>query len=958
MRKNTLLLLLFTLSSILRAQSYHIEGFIKDSFTKEAIDSVQIALLNPADSTIIEEFWGLRYGWWQCYRDIRKPGKYIMRFRKDGYHTTYKNVYFKYIKLRRTGDSFGDVWMCKLPKKNSIQTLELGEVTVAATKIKMVMKGDTIVYNADAFQLSNGSMLDNLLKILPGMKVNRNGQIYMNGEQVQSLLVNGEDFFKGDPKVALDNLPAYMVEKVKVYRKLADKLVALEVNPRAEGKKLPLVVDVNLKREYSMGLMGNTAVGYGTDNHYQARLFGLYFRKQTRMALVGNTNDVLGDGYYDGEGNFQTRGNAGNTTTHEARMDFLHNGKNKKWKLSDNLNWKWSKTKRESYSSTITFLNEGDVYGRNTTHNTDNFWAASLKGTNSYTPRKGQYYELKPDLEFTHWNNRERRISADFLEQLNERYMGEALDSLFMPGSSEIYRENLISSLFYNQVYKADAWRLGGSGSGSVRYLLYDQLNFSFGGNYKNTHNHTLYDAHDAAGSNRQARYHKEPIVSYNYFAQASYQYALNLKNNKRISLVPSYKFSQAYYSDKHPYYNLVNTPLENWSMDQLNSTKDDLSQWMDRTNTYYSKNRNLTHEGGMGIYYVFFPNNKGDRNLDIDLGFKNAYDKYEYTKNRTEVVHRTKWFFSPNVQYTHQQKTDKMKHEYKLGYRYYGTAPLMGYLIDYTDEATPLVVRHGNPNLKDMYTHTANFNYKREIFKNWTMYNFNINYTLWENMLCQAITYDAKTGVRSYRPDVIDGNWNLNGRFELFKKIIPKWDLQFRANTSINYHHSVDLAMLAGNPIAVRSSVNQTYTSQNVHFTYNRKQVYMDLTGTFSWNHSTGNRFDTMDAFDYNYGFSTDIPFFWGIVLKNDMKMYSRRGYNDNNYNTDQFIWSARLRKSFLNGTLGLEANVFDILNNMSSYSYFINAQMQSERYYNVLRRYGMLTLLYRFNMTKKHTK
>ncbi len=211
------------------AQTYHIEGTILDAFTREKLDSVHITLMTP-DSIVQEEFNARPLGSvWQSYQNIQRPGHYIMRFSRHGYEDTFKNVYFKYQKYRRTSGTFGEVLMRKLPRRNSI---DLPEVTVTATKIKMVMKGDTVVYNADAFQLSEGSMLDELLKRLPGMRLEGNGEIFMNGEKVQSLLVNGEEFFHGDPKVALDNLPAYMVDKVKVYGRLNDKLVALGIDPR------------------------------------------------------------------------------------------------------------------------------------------------------------------------------------------------------------------------------------------------------------------------------------------------------------------------------------------------------------------------------------------------------------------------------------------------------------------------------------------------------------------------------------------------------------------------------------------------------------------------------------------------------------------------------------------------------------------------------------------------------
>ena len=175
MRKIFLSIML--LPSLLSAQTYHIDGFIKDSFTKEDIDSVKVTMMTM-DSVVVESFYGNKYGWWQVYRDISAPGKYIMKFEHDGYYTTYKNVNFKYQKYRLTGDSFGEVLMRKIKMKKEVT---LDEVVVSATKIKMVMRGDTIVYNADAFQLSSGSMLDKLVMMLPGAQLNHDGEIYEIG---------------------------------------------------------------------------------------------------------------------------------------------------------------------------------------------------------------------------------------------------------------------------------------------------------------------------------------------------------------------------------------------------------------------------------------------------------------------------------------------------------------------------------------------------------------------------------------------------------------------------------------------------------------------------------------------------------------------------------------------------------------------------------------------------------
>ena len=128
------------------------------------------------------------------------------------------------------------------------------EVMVKATKVKMFMRGDTIVYNADAFNLEHGSMLNDLIKRLPGVTMDAHGQIKVNGEFVSELLINGRDFFKGDPKVALQNLPAYTVDKIKVYRKLPYYAYMLgDVSKMHASADDPLVMNVRLKNEYNAG---------------------------------------------------------------------------------------------------------------------------------------------------------------------------------------------------------------------------------------------------------------------------------------------------------------------------------------------------------------------------------------------------------------------------------------------------------------------------------------------------------------------------------------------------------------------------------------------------------------------------------------------------------------------------------------------------------------------------------
>ena len=96
-----------------------------------------------------------------------------------------------------------------MPKRNEV---ELGEVVVKATKLKFYMNGDTLVYNADAFNLAEGSMLNELVKKLPGVTMEKGGVINVNGKPIDTMLLNGKDFFNSDRELLLENMPAYMVK--------------------------------------------------------------------------------------------------------------------------------------------------------------------------------------------------------------------------------------------------------------------------------------------------------------------------------------------------------------------------------------------------------------------------------------------------------------------------------------------------------------------------------------------------------------------------------------------------------------------------------------------------------------------------------------------------------------------------------------------------------------------------
>jgi len=194
-----------------QSETYRLSGQVHDNFTDAGLDSVMVYLMNK-DSVIQDSV----VTKWARFSFIVKRDKSLRSCIIKMVHPRYQTHYSTH-SLRYVGRSA----QFKLPtiylkRKNTFTNQTLPELTVTATKVKMFYRGDTLVYNADAFNVANGSMLDALIKQLPGTELTRNGEIFVNGKKVQSLMLNGKDFFRGNNKLMLENLPYYTVKEIKV----------------------------------------------------------------------------------------------------------------------------------------------------------------------------------------------------------------------------------------------------------------------------------------------------------------------------------------------------------------------------------------------------------------------------------------------------------------------------------------------------------------------------------------------------------------------------------------------------------------------------------------------------------------------------------------------------------------------------------------------------------------------
>jgi hypothetical protein len=197
-------------------RSIRLLGKVADSFTQMPISNAKVTLMTK-DSIAIDTFRVMVFDHDALYSFLvpAKRSNYILKVEQEKYETAYMPY-----ELHNVGRNIRMDVPSILLKKKAIQ---LKEVVVKATKVKMFYRGDTIVFNADAFQVAEGSMLDDLIRQMPGVELNKSGEIFVNGKKVDYLMLNGKDFYRGNNKLMLENLPYYMVHDVQVYNRTTDR---------------------------------------------------------------------------------------------------------------------------------------------------------------------------------------------------------------------------------------------------------------------------------------------------------------------------------------------------------------------------------------------------------------------------------------------------------------------------------------------------------------------------------------------------------------------------------------------------------------------------------------------------------------------------------------------------------------------------------------------------------------
>ena len=290
------------------------------------------------------------------------------------------------------------------------------------------------------------------------------------------------------------------------------------------------------------------------------------------------------------------------------------------------------------------------------------------------------------------------------------------------------------------------------------------------------------------------------------------------------------------------------------------------------------------------------------------------------------------------------------------MSYRLSHSLPSMGYMLDIRDDSNPQRIFLGNSGLKAGYSHEAQASYlKLSAARIW---NVMVSYKTLENAVSQCMTYNARTGVYTYRPENVDGNWNLSLISGQMFRLGEGRRWQIEGNTDLNVSHNVDYVEEQVSQSSVRSLVQRVDVGEKVKAMYKGETmsagVSAGVSGIFMGSPRPG--FEDIRAADIQYGVTCSTRLPWQLFLETDLTMYHRRGYADHSMNTNDLVWNASLSRAIGKGKRwSVKATGFDLLHQLSNVRQQVNAQGRTETWHNTLPSYAMLHLKYMLDIKPK---
>ena len=808
-----------------------------------------------------------------------------------------------------------------------MREMDLGEVVVKATRVKMFYRGDTLVYDATAFKLPDGSMLDALIRQMPGVTMNDGGEIFVNGRKVDELMLGSRSFFKGNRKVLLENLPYYTVQNIKVYDKQSDMSKALGYDVDAKS----FVMDVNLKQEYQRGYIANAEAAAGTNDRWLARAFALGFSDHYRFTLLGNVNNVNETRHIGESGNWTPATMPKNMlTTRSVAGEIDYHAKEDK--VKNNLTASYTSTTDVSESRS---RYEQFLQGLTPTSLTESFSRASNRQWNA----RNAFTLTKPFYLYA---------VADFSYSKNHG----AFSSMF-----DQWNDTLTASQRNRGFNEGKAWSGSMEAQGAFNVGKNQQhINFYVRAQHSENESESAmrYSTRQYVNPQQSIQHNVDDISNRTTWGAASLNYNMKLFKGVEMQVGESVNLVRI---DAHDYLYHPDTLL-------LASQIDALTAITDFNNSYDSRTNAVENTVGLSFSgkgkYKMNPNAPFTidyQRWNVGISVPIRHESLDYQRGRLDTLARQNTMFV-NTSASFRHASEDGKQDFRIHASHKRSAANLSDRITYRDDSQPLVVKLGNPDLKSFITSNFGIDYSNKAGRNQQQWHVGTSADIYHRQTAQSASYDPVSGVYTYQPMNVKGAYRLNAKFDISRAIDKNRYWTWQTNADAGYHHSIDHAMLTGMTASEENVVNTLTLHDNAYIQYNKGTLNIRATGDIRWRHSEGKMYDfeTLNATDFQYGLSAryTIPRL-NTTLSADGNMYSRRGYGSSELNTDDFVLNASISQPFFKGKLIARIEAFDLLHQLSNTQYTVNAQGRTETWYRSLPHYVMAHLVYHWNKNPK---
>lgn len=912
------------------AATFNVSGTVVEKTTGEAVASATIQLLSLPDSSFVEGVTTGPMGEF-TFKNV-KEGEYTMRISFIGYTT-------KYVKLDLNAQKKKEMNVGYITMTTDDILLRSAEVTAHAAKV--AVSGDSLVYNANAYRVPEGSTLEALVKQLPGAKVDKEGNITINGKKVTKILVDGKEFFLNDKDVAMKNIPTEMIDKLKTYNRKSD---LSRVSGIDDGEE-ETVLDLEVKKGMKNGWFGNVNLGMGTEKRYAERFNVNRFKDDAQVTFLGGANNVSDMGFGGGGGRWGGWGQEGLRNSKEVGANFATD--KPKLETGGSVRYRYNGSDTENTSSTEYF--NATLAKFNENHNKE--FSSNQRVSSNFR------LEWKPDTmtnlifrpNFTYLRNRGRgnSSSGSYGDKLMEMVINTNANHNMSYSTNASFNGELQLNRKFNSKGRNLTLRITGNyDDGRSKQL--SAANITFNSQGTGQQNNRYYDTPSRSyGAQGQLTY-SEPIGDRTYL-QVGYTYDYNYsKNDRRAFIYDSDAYQTLSQSMQHNRYN-INAVLKfmddmKYVLDGADSVANRLSQFSEYRN--YNQTISLSFRK-VREHYNF--------SAGFDLLPQRSTLNYKYMGYTYPEVTRSVFNIAPrvNLRWNPGKQTN-------LHVRYNGRTrqPSMTNLLDIKDDSNPLVITKGNPGLKPSFSHNINAEFdtynadKQRGYFSWLWFNAT------RNSIDNKTTYDNQTGVRTTMPMNINGNWMGGGGIGFNTGLGKEKAFNIDVDFGGDYSHNVGFynnASEAEEATDVKSVTKNISLDGGLEFSYRTEQFSASLNGRLTYAHSKNNlnEMGNQNTYDFSYGTELEWTAPWGTSLATDIGMSSRRGYAGRGMNTNELLWNAQVSHSFLKGralTVMLEVN--DILGQQTNISRSIDALMRSDSRYNAIYQYGMLRVIYKFSI------